>query len=108
MDVAPVTIRPARLAEYERVGALTAAAYQADQLGPPGYDRVLRAVAHRAAYALVLVAVTPTDELLGAVTYAAGNSLYARLGFVREPARDWSPAPGVTLLAYSFDLAMLS
>lgn len=30
--------------------------------------------------------------------------LYAKLGFVREPERDWSPAPGVELLALRRDL----
>ena len=30
----------------------------------------------------------------------AAHRLYRRLGFTRLPARDWSPRPGVTLLAY--------
>jgi ribosomal protein S18 acetylase RimI-like enzyme len=30
--------------------------------------------------------------------------LYTRLGFVRVPARDWSPVPGVELLALRLDL----
>ena len=30
--------------------------------------------------------------------------LYARLGFVRIPERDWSPLPGVQLLALKYDL----
>lgn len=28
------------------------------------------------------------------------HRLYRSLGFVRDPSRDWSPAPGVTLLAF--------
>lgn len=35
---------------------------------------------------------------------APAQRLYARLGFVREPARDWSPLPGVELLALRRDL----
>lgn len=31
--------------------------------------------------------------------------LYARMGFVRVPERDWSPAPGVSLVALRYDLA---
>lgn len=30
--------------------------------------------------------------------------LYARLGFVRIPERDWSPAPGINLVALKYDL----
>lgn len=33
------------------------------------------------------------------------HRLYARLGFVRAPDRDWSPAPGVELLALRLELA---
>ncbi|RLV51000.1 GNAT family N-acetyltransferase [Nocardioides mangrovicus] len=31
----------------------------------------------------------------------AAHRLYARLGFVRAPGRDWSPAPGVDLWAFT-------
>ncbi|MFK3983155.1 GNAT family N-acetyltransferase [Micromonospora sp. NPDC050397] len=34
--------------------------------------------------------------------------LYARLGFVRVPERDWSPAPDVRLLALRLDLATVA
>lgn len=34
----------------------------------------------------------------------AAQRLYARLGFVRTPQRDWSPMPGVHLLALRLDL----
>lgn len=33
------------------------------------------------------------------------HRLYARHGFVRAPERDWSPVPGVDLVAYSLDLS---
>jgi GNAT superfamily N-acetyltransferase len=32
------------------------------------------------------------------------HRLYARLGFVRAPARDWSPAPGIDLVAFTVEL----
>lgn len=31
----------------------------------------------------------------------AAHRLYRRLGFLREPARDWSPVEGVELLVYA-------
>jgi ribosomal protein S18 acetylase RimI-like enzyme len=34
----------------------------------------------------------------------AAHRLYERLGFTRLPERDWSPIPGVDLLAYALDL----
>ena len=30
----------------------------------------------------------------------SAHRVYERLGFVRAPEDDWSPEPGVTLLAY--------
>ena len=33
-------------------------------------------------------------------TMAAAHRIYARLGYVRDPGRDWSPVPGVDLLAF--------
>ena len=35
---------------------------------------------------------------------AAAHRLYARLGFVRVPGRDWEPLPGVRLLGFRLDL----
>lgn len=35
----------------------------------------------------------------------AAHRLYERHGFVRAPDRDWSPVPGVDLVAYLLDLA---
>ena len=34
----------------------------------------------------------------------AAHRLYERLGFTRLPERDWSPLPGVQLMAYGLDL----
>lgn len=36
---------------------------------------------------------------------AGARRLYARLGFVRIPERDWAPAAGVDLLALRLELA---
>jgi ribosomal protein S18 acetylase RimI-like enzyme len=35
---------------------------------------------------------------------APAHRLYARLGFVRVPERDWEPVPGVQLLGFRLDL----
>ncbi|MFI8526431.1 GNAT family N-acetyltransferase [Promicromonospora sukumoe] len=43
--------------------------------------------------------------VLSTNTIAHGSHrLYERLGFVRDPARDWTPVPGVDLLCYVLDL----
>jgi len=34
----------------------------------------------------------------------AAQRIYERAGFVRLPERDWSPAPGIDLIAYGLDL----
>jgi len=34
-------------------------------------------------------------------TMTAAHTVYGRLGYAREPGRDWSPVPGVDLLAFS-------
>lgn len=38
------------------------------------------------------------------VDMAGAHRLYERLGFVRVPDRDWSPRPGVDLIAYALEL----
>jgi len=35
---------------------------------------------------------------------SSAQRLYERLGFHRDPDHDWSPAPGISLLAYVLDL----
>ena len=42
--------------------------------------------------------------LSSSVTMHAAHRLYERLGFTRLPERDWSPVPGVELVAYSLPL----
>jgi ribosomal protein S18 acetylase RimI-like enzyme len=37
-------------------------------------------------------------------TMYAAQRVYERAGFTRAPARDWSPVPGLTLLAYELEL----
>jgi ribosomal protein S18 acetylase RimI-like enzyme len=164
-----VTIRAARAADYEQLGALTASAYLDDGLLDHGRDdpylRVLRDVAHRAAHGEVLVAVDGRGRVLGGVTFVPGpgpfadlaregeaefrtlavepagrgrgvgtrlvqecidraralgrrrlvlstqpmmyaaQRVYERAGFTRAPGRDWSPVPGLGLLAYELDLS---
>lgn len=34
----------------------------------------------------------------------SAHRLYERAGFVRDPGRDWTPVPGVDLIAYRLDL----
>ncbi len=34
----------------------------------------------------------------------AAHRIYERLGFTRDPERDWSPLPGVELLAFALRL----
>ncbi len=38
--------------------------------------------------------------LSSAAEMCVAHRLYARLGFIRLPERDWQPVPGVTLLAF--------
>lgn len=45
-----------------------------------------------------------TVVLSSLATMTAAHRLYTRSGFVRVPARDWSPAPGVQLVAFSREL----
>lgn len=161
-------IRPVRPAEYVALGELIVAAYHAIPYEMPHqdvYDVELRDLARRAETSCVVVATTPTEELLGGVTYVSGPDdpyseelrsgeagirmlavdpahqgrgvgraltewclararvdgrermvlhtgawmpaavrLYERLGFVRLPELDFSPAPGIRLIAYSLEL----
>lgn len=163
-----VTVRPARPADYEPVGRLTLAAYQADGQVVPGhpYERSLVDAAARAAAGELLVAEDETTgAVVGAVLFVlpgsryaelsrpgeaefrmlavdpraqgrgvgdslvraclhraawhrchavvictrdvavAAQRLYARIGFTRLPERDWSPMPGVRLVALRLPLA---
>jgi ribosomal protein S18 acetylase RimI-like enzyme len=51
------------------------------------------------------VAAGTRRMVLSTQTVAQGSHrLYERLGFRREPARDWSPVPGVDLLCYVLEL----
>jgi ribosomal protein S18 acetylase RimI-like enzyme len=46
----------------------------------------------------------PAVVLSSSVGMTAAHRLYERLGFTRLPERDWSPVPGVDLIAYRKDL----
>ncbi len=65
-----------------------------------GVGRALALACVRRARALgfrALVLSTPAGA-------AVPHRLYESMGFVREAARDWSPLPGVDLIAYSLAL----
>lgn len=44
------------------------------------------------------IALSSLESMTGA------HRIYDRLGFRRDPERDWSPAPGVHLIAYRLEL----
>lgn len=101
--------------EMPHVGELRVRTYLDQGLLDPDspYLPVLRALG-TSGIGDVLVAVDG-DELLGTVTLrpfqedseimVAAQRLYASEGFVRLPERDWSPQPGVPLLAYGLRLS---
>jgi ribosomal protein S18 acetylase RimI-like enzyme len=62
-------------------------------------ELLVRACLERARAAGKTRMVLSTD-----VRMTAAHRLYQRLGFARLPERDWTPIPGVQLLAYALDL----
>lgn len=109
-------VRAARPEEYVEVGELTLAAYIADGYldNDADYADELRAAAHRAAEAdLVVAADETTHDLLGTVTYCVSGSHYAeisrpgeaefRMLAVRPEAR--GRGIGVTLASWCVDRA---
>jgi GNAT superfamily N-acetyltransferase len=79
VSVSDLVVRPARPDEYERVGALTIAAYKTlerDHL-EDGYEEQILDVSGRAQSAEVLVAVDHQGTIVGACT------------FVSDPASPW-------------------
>lgn len=65
-----------------------------------GVALVRACVARATAYGCTAVVICVRDGFA-----VAARRLYTRLGFVREPERDWSPLPGVDLQALRMDLA---
>jgi GNAT superfamily N-acetyltransferase len=121
-----LTIRRAVPDEYAAVGDLCVAAYGDLLDGTGDYVDALRDAAGRAADAELLVAVSPAAQGRGIATallqhlidetarrgragivcssqpaMRAAHRIYAMLGFTRDPERDWSPLPGVDLLAFA-------
>jgi ribosomal protein S18 acetylase RimI-like enzyme len=75
-----VIVRTARTDEYAAIGALTVAAYRADNQLTEAYEPVLADVAGRAEHGVVLAAIDePTGALLGAATFVLPGSPYAEL-----------------------------
>jgi ribosomal protein S18 acetylase RimI-like enzyme len=62
-------------------------------------ELLVRECLHRAGAAGKRRMVLSTDPGM-----RAAHRLYERLGFTRLPERDWSPLPGVHLMAYCLDL----
>lgn len=80
-------LRRAQPEEFAAVGELTLAAYVADGFldNDDDYAAELRAAAHRAAEAELIVAVDPTShELLGTVTFCLSGSHYAEISRAGE------------------------
>jgi ribosomal protein S18 acetylase RimI-like enzyme len=71
-------------------------AAQGQGVGEALVRHVIDRFRERGSPAIVLSTLTPTSP---------AHRLYQRLGFERTPARDWSPVPGVELVAYRLDLA---
>lgn len=62
-------------------------------------EALVRAVIGRARAAGVgRVVLSSSEKML------AAHRLYERLGFTRLPERDWSPLPGVNLVAYAYGM----
>lgn len=68
---------------------------QRQGVGAALLDLVLRRAAEQDCRAVVLSSLADMT---------AAHRIYARAGFVRDPDRDWSPAPGVDLLAFAKEL----
>jgi len=76
-----VSVRTARPAEYDVIGALTLNAYSLDGLidDDSDYARDLRDASRRAEHADLLVAVDEDQNVLGTVTFCMPGSPYAEL-----------------------------
>lgn len=85
--------------EAEDEAAIRALAVSPEGQGKGIGSALLQAAIERAEQTGVrnLFLLTQTDML-------AAQRLYRRAGFRRLPGRDWSPRPGVTLLAYGLQL----
>jgi len=85
----------ARTGEGEIRGLGVAAPFRGRGIG----EQLVRACVQRAGEAeLGAVALCTAEQM------HAARRIYARLGFVRTPARDWLPLPDFPLLAYRLDL----
>lgn len=76
-----ITVRPPHPEEYEAVGAMTVAAYEADGLlvADPEYVHELSDAAHRAEQGELLVAVSGEGELLGSVMIVHPGTPFAEI-----------------------------
>jgi len=64
-------------------------------------EALVRTVIDRArAAGIGQVVLSSSEKML------AAHRLYERLGFARLPERDWSPLPGINLMAYAYGLPL--
>ena len=85
-----IVVRPAEVAEFEAVAALTVDAYDTDgQLDEDNaaYAAQLADVQHRATVSDILVAVDAAGHLVGAVSFLLAGSPYAEVARPREIGR---------------------
>ncbi|SDG37226.1 L-amino acid N-acyltransferase YncA [Lentzea fradiae] len=64
-------------------------------------EALVRAVVEKARAAGVSDLVLSSSEKM-----RSAHRLYERLGFIRLPERDWSPVPGLKLVAYAYGLPL--
>ncbi|MDX8145567.1 GNAT family N-acetyltransferase [Lentzea sp. BCCO 10_0061] len=64
-------------------------------------ETLVRAVIDKAREAGATHVVLSSSEKM-----LAAHRLYERLGFTRLPDRDWSPLPGINLMAYAYGLPL--
>ncbi|MBA2607921.1 MAG: GNAT family N-acetyltransferase [Actinobacteria bacterium] len=76
-----VLVREARAEEFDRIGELIVGAYDsiAGSVTDPEYNETLRRVHERADAVPVLVAVGPTGDVIGSLTYVPGPGPFAEL-----------------------------
>ncbi len=74
-----VEVRVARPAEFTAIGELTARVYIDERFSPASADATLRDSRGRARSAVLLVAVTPSGEVAGTVTFMAKASPLAQV-----------------------------
>jgi ribosomal protein S18 acetylase RimI-like enzyme len=71
---------------------------------PSARDRGVGEALVRACLARAKAEGLPRVVLSTTLDMKAAHRLYARIGFARAPERDWTPRPGLTLIAYAMEI----